>query len=52
MRPSYFYQIEFKDGRVIRREYQTKTMAKAVYESMVHEMLLFNVNSISYGKMQ
>lgn len=51
MRPNYFYQIEFADGRVIRREYQTKSMAEAVAKSMVHEMLLFNVLSISHGKM-
>jgi hypothetical protein len=51
MRPQYFYQIEFNDGKVIRREYQTKSMAKAVSDSMVHEMLLFNVSSITWGKM-
>lgn len=51
MRPNYFYQIEFSDGRVIRREYQTKSMAKSVADSMVHEMLLFNVQSVSWGKM-
>lgn len=52
MRPQYFYQIEFGDGRVIRREYQTKSMAKSVNDSMVHEMHLFNVVSITWGKMQ
>lgn len=51
MRPSYFYQIEFKDGRVIRREHQTRSMAKSVADSMVHEMFLFNVQSVSWGKM-
>jgi hypothetical protein len=51
MRPNYFYQIEFADGRVIRREYQTRTMAEAVAKSMVQEMILFNVQSITHGKM-
>jgi hypothetical protein len=51
MRPSYFYQIEFDDGRVIRREYQTKAIAEAVGKSMEHEMLLFNVKSITWGRM-
>ena len=52
MRPSYFYQIEFTDGRVVRREYQTKSMAKSVHDSLVQEMLLFNVSSVTWGKMQ
>ena len=51
MRPNYFYQIVFNDGRVIRREYQTKTMAEAVAKSMEHEMLLFSVKSIEWGKL-
>ena len=51
MQPNYFYQIEFADGRVIRRVYQTKAMAEAVGKSMEHEMLLFNVQSVSWGKM-
>lgn len=51
MRSNYFYQIEFNDGRVIRREYQTKSMAEAVAKSMVQEMLLFNVHSVTHGKM-
>lgn len=50
MRPDYYYQIEFTDGRVIRRQYQTKAMAEAVAKSMQHEMLLFSVKSITWGK--
>lgn len=52
MRSSYFYQIEFIDGRVIRRTYQTKSMAEAVAKTMEHEMLLLKVHAISWGKMQ
>lgn len=51
MRPNYFYQIEFSDGRVIRRQYQTRSMAKSVADAMIQEMLLFNVQSVSWGKM-
>jgi hypothetical protein len=50
MRPNYYYQIEFDDGRVIRREYQTKSMVEAIAKAMKHEMLLFSVVSISWGK--
>ena len=52
MRPNYFYQIEFADGRVIRREFaDARTMAEAVEKSMENEMLLFDVLSVSWGKM-
>lgn len=47
--PAYFYQIEFKDGRIIRRERVTKKTAQAVYDAMVYEMNLFNVESIEMG---
>lgn len=51
MRPSYYYRIEFNDGRVIYRAYQTKSMAEAVSKTLEHEMLLFNVKSIVWGRM-
>lgn len=50
MRPKYYYRIEFDDGRVIYRAYQTKSMAEAVSKTLEHEMLLFNVKSIIWGK--
>jgi hypothetical protein len=52
MRPQYYYQIEFDDGRVIRREYQTKSMAEAIYKSLEAEMLLFNIKLVQYGEMR
>jgi hypothetical protein len=52
MRPRFFYQIEFADGRVIRREYQTKSMAEAIYKSLEAEMLLFNIKLVQYGEMR
>lgn len=52
MRPRYYYQIEFGDGRVIRREYQTRSMAEAIYKSLEQEMLLFNIKLVQYGEMK
>jgi len=52
MRRRFFYQIEFADGRVIRREYQTKSMAEAIYKSLEAEMLLFNIKLVQYGEMK
>jgi len=51
MRPNYYYRIEFDDGRVINRVYQTKSMAEAVSKTLEHEMFLFNIKSIIWGKM-
>lgn len=52
MRPKYYYLIEFDDGRVIRREYQTRSMAEAIYKSLEQEMLLFNIKLVQYGEMK
>lgn len=52
MRPKFYYHIEFNDGRVIRREYQTRSMAEAVYKSLEQEMLLLNVKLVQYGEMK
>lgn len=52
MRPKFYYQIEFDDGRVIRREHQTRSMAEAIYKSLEQEMLLFNIKLVQYGEMK
>ena len=48
----YFYEIEFHDGRYIRREYQTKKMAQSAYDTFVYEMTALNVKSATWGVMQ
>ena len=48
-RGNYFYQIEFHDGRIVRREGVSKKIAQAVYEAMIYEMVLFAVESVSFG---
>jgi hypothetical protein len=47
----YFYQIKFNDGKVIRRENLSKTLAESMFKAMEFEMLLFNVDSVTWGKM-
>jgi len=47
----YFYEIKFKDGKVIRRQNLTKTLAESVVRTMEFEMLLFDVQSVTWGKM-
>jgi len=49
---NHFYQIEFVDGRVVRREGVSRTMAQRVYNACEYEMLLLNVSSVSWGKME
>jgi len=49
---NHFYQIEFVDGRVVRREGVSRTMAQSVYNACEYEMLLLNVSSVSWGKME
>jgi hypothetical protein len=49
MRDLYFYEIEFEDGRVIRRNGVPKSKAKAVFDAMEYEMILFNVRSVRWG---
>lgn len=48
---NYYYEVTFKDGRNIRREYVTKKMAKSMFDAMEYEMVLFGVESISWGVM-
>lgn len=45
----YFYQIEFLDGRVIRREGVSKKEAEAAGIVFSQEMVLLNVESVSWG---
>jgi len=52
MTGNYYYQIEFVDGKVIRREGVPKSKAKAVFDAMEYEMLLFNVKGVSWGPME
>jgi hypothetical protein len=47
----YFYQIEFNDGRIIRRKHMTKKDAQAVAHAMSIEMILFDVKSVTWGVM-
>ena len=51
MDKNYYYEITFKDGRYVRREYVSKKIAKSMFESMEYEMVLLNVDSISWGVM-
>jgi hypothetical protein len=48
----YWYEIVFKDGRYVRREYVSKKLAESVHNAMAEEMLLFNVKTVAYGVMQ
>jgi hypothetical protein len=47
----YYYEIEFLDGRKIRREHVSKKNALAVFTAMEYEMILFNIQSVSWGQM-
>jgi hypothetical protein len=49
---NHFYQIEFVDGRVVRREGVSRAMAQSVYNVCEYEMLLLNVSSVSWGKIE
>jgi hypothetical protein len=48
----YYYEIKFTDGKLIRRERLTKTLAESVFKAMEFEMLLFNVQAVTWGRMQ
>jgi len=48
----YWYEITFKDGRYVRREYVSRKLAESIHRAMADEMLLFNVDTVSYGVMQ
>lgn len=47
----WYYEITFKDGRNIRREYVSKKIAESMFKAMEYEMILFNVDSVSWGLM-
>ena len=49
---TYFYQIEFVDGRVVRREGVSRSMAQSVYNACEYEMILLNVKRVSWGKIE
>ena len=48
----YYYEVEFYDGRTIRRENVTKKIASAIYHGLGYEMIHFNVRAVRYGVMQ
>jgi hypothetical protein len=48
----YYYQIEFTDGRIIRRVGVPRKIAAAVADAVSYEMLLFGVESVSWGIVQ
>jgi hypothetical protein len=48
---NYFYEVEFEDGRVIRRQNVTKTAAMAAFATFTDEMILLNVRSVNWGRM-
>jgi len=48
---NYYYEVTFKDGRNIRREYVSKNIAESMFKAMEYEMILFNVDSVSWGVM-
>lgn len=48
----YFYQVEFLDGRVIRRAGVSKKEAEAAYITFTGEMFLLNVESVSWGVLE
>ena len=49
---NYFYQIEFVDGREARREGVSRSMAQSVYNACKYEMILLNVKSVTWGKIE
>lgn len=48
----YYYEIKFNDGKVIRRENLTKSLAKSMFNAMEFEMLLFEVKAVTWGVMK
>jgi hypothetical protein len=46
---NYYYEVTFKDGRHIRRENVSKKIAEAMFKAMEYEMVLFEVESVSWG---
>lgn len=48
---NYFYEVEFADGRVIRRNLVTRKTASAAHDTFVGEMVLLNVVRVVWGKM-
>ena len=52
MKQLYWYEATFKDGRYIRRENVSKKIAESFFKTMEYEMVLFDVDSVSWGVMQ
>jgi hypothetical protein len=48
----YWYEITFKDGRYVRREYVSRKLAESIHRAMADEMILFNVKTVAFGVMQ
>ena len=48
---NYYYQVVFNDGRVIRRRYVSKKVAQAAHLTFTEEMILLNVQSVTWGEM-
>jgi hypothetical protein len=46
----YYYRIKFNDGRVVIRTYVTKKLAESVHKAMVEEMILFDIDEVSWGR--
>lgn len=52
MAKNYFYQVAFEDGRTIRRERVTKKQAESAFLTFELEMILLQVESVSWGPMR
>ena len=52
MKQLYWYEATFKDGRTIRRENVKKKIAESFFLAMEYEMVMFEVESVSWGVMQ
>lgn len=49
---NFFYEVEFRDGKIIRRNHVTRKIAEAASEIFVYEMELLNVVRIEWGPMK
>ena len=52
MMKNYYYQILFRDGRIVRREGVTKKRAKLMHDAMVAEFDFFGVELAEFGVMK
>jgi hypothetical protein len=48
---NYFYQVEFNNGKMIRRNFVPKKIAEAAGEVFAYEMAMLEVRSVEWGKM-